>query len=274
MTCLPPGGPLQVGLQSDVGHRPTTPNSRIYAGGSFRTPVPRRGSIATALPGARGPFLACPRKGPKRRTPHSLALRAFEAGLLSDLEASRPTAVSGPARRDIVSRRASERRPCRSDPGQPPAVRQPVRGREPSFAAVYTGRRGFLPPKLQDMRSARKAHNNANRRESPLTPCLASGESQGLAGRDAGQRFAATGRRVEPTRPRLPVREADRAAIRPAGPRRRGVLLFVGFLGQARKPTRAPGSAANQCQLAQPARETVPPRFEARNEHTLLRDQF
>jgi len=80
------------------------------------------------------------------------------------------------------------------------------------------------------------------RRGRPFAPCLAGGESQGRAGMDESGpacQWHTAARRTHSLRSRTvtsnrPVREADRAAIRPAGPRRQGVLLVVGFLGQAR----------------------------------------
>ncbi len=47
------------------------------------------------------------------------------------------------------------------------------------------------------------------------------------------------------------------------------VLLFVGFLGQARKPTRAPYRRPKRCHIMQQARETDPPHFSV--EGTMLR---
>jgi hypothetical protein len=68
---------------------------------------------------------------------------------------------------------------------------------------------------------------------SPLVPCLASVGLQGRARMDASPRFAAPGRRVEPTRPQSHVCEADRRGSHPrrSGPKGQGagVSFFSGI---------------------------------------------
>jgi hypothetical protein len=88
-----------------------------------------RGAANSDRPARRASPFSClsKKRGEKKDTPQ-LGPSGLRGRTTSDLEASRPTAVSGPARRDVVSQRASERRPCRSDPGHPPAVRQALGG--------------------------------------------------------------------------------------------------------------------------------------------------
>jgi hypothetical protein len=115
---------------------------------------------------------------------------------------------------------------------RPAAGREASRkGRNPSFTAVQ--------PDCPLSASRQVRHSNAytstNRRGSPLTPCLASGESQGRACRDASPRFAATGGRVEPTRPRFPVREADRGSDQARRAKASGCPSFRRFSWTSKK---------------------------------------
>ncbi len=110
-------------------------------------------------------FLLAQEKRRKEGHPDVLALRAFEPGRCPDSKPRDRRPASGPARRDFLSRRASERRPCRPAP-EPPTCREAGRkgaGSRPSGGVTQIPKgAGALEPR-----------SPPNRRvESPL--CLAS----------------------------------------------------------------------------------------------------
>ncbi len=196
------------------------------------------------MPGARGYFLACPRKHPKRRTPRRPGPAGLRARTMSGLESSRPAAGFGAG---------STRLPVTASLGatslslRPRATHQPrdrtQGGLAPNHPATYNS---FS----RQQERWEVAFQTQSKGRVPL--CLASLARgcrvwpAGTPARGSPRQDVASNR---PVRNRSVARLIVADTIRGDQARRAkapGCLLFVGFLGQARKSTRTPGMAANR----------------------------
>ena len=210
------------------------------------------GASSSVLPGARAPFLACPRKGAKRRTPRRLGPSGLIAAAIS--------LANGEARTGRFDATSCRGEPRAAVPGGPtlrfPAREARRKGAHPSIAIARHAQAAcclwvFAVRMSQEVEASIGPHSG-RRRFAPFRLASRPAAGRGRSDMDVAPRLSATRRRVEPA----PSQPSVVRPRRPEGPSRRGVLLFGYFLGQARKYPRAPGTADDRCHTTQPACET------------------